>query len=507
LAKVFLVGAGPGDPGLITVRGLECIRTADVIVYDRLVDSSLLKEARSDAELIYVGKRAGAHTMSQEEINQVLIDNARRGLSVVRLKGGDPFIFGRGGEEALALADAGVDFEVVPGVSSAIAAAAYAGIPVTHRGLCTTLGIVAGHEDPSKPQSAVRWDKIANGLDTIVFLMGAEKLGQIASELVANGRDADTPVAVIEWGTLPRQKTVVGTLANIAENVRAAGLNPPVVIVVGEIVRLREKLRWFDTKPLFGKKILVTRSEDQAEKLSEALRYHGAEPIEFPVIRIEPPSSFAPLDTAIERMCSYDWLLFTSVNGVSETIKRLAAIGRDVRALAGPKIGAIGPATAQALSQLGIRVDYVPRRFVAEAFCDDFPEDPAKKRILIIRAEEARNVLPEGLAARGAVVSVVAAYKTEVNFAVERLGELCKQLEGSEIDVVTFTSSSTVSAFLDLVGSQTVARLPDSVKIACIGPVTASTAREYGLNVHIVAQEYTVDGLVAAIVEDAKRNP
>ncbi len=500
MGKVVLVGAGPGDPGLITVRGLEYLRAADVIVYDRLVHPSLLKEAKPEAELLYVGKAAGSHSVTQENINRILVDRAIQGKMVVRLKGGDPFVFGRGGEEALALAEADIEFEIVPGVSSAIAAPAYAGIPVTHRGLCSALGIVAGHEDPSKPQSTIRWDVISAGLDSIVFLMGTERLPQIVSELIAHGRSADTPVAVIRWGTTACQQTVVGTLANVVELVRSANLTPPAVVVVGEVVRLREKLRWFDRKPLFGKRILVTRTEEQAGKLCEALREFGAEAVEFPVIRIGPPSSYDQLDTALRQMQTYDWLLFTSANGVSATIKRLKEIGGDVRSLFGPKIGAIGPATAEALESVGIRVDYVPSQFVAEVFCDDFPEDPTNRRILIIRAEEARNVLPERLAERGAFVHVVAAYKTEPRCVAESADDLRAKLTSSEIDVVTFTSSSTVFAFTQILGEDILAAIPESVKIACIGPITAQTARKMGIRVDIVAEEYTIRGLVDAVV-------
>ncbi|MDH7601186.1 MAG: uroporphyrinogen-III C-methyltransferase [Armatimonadota bacterium] len=501
MGKVILVGAGPGDPGLVTVRGLECIRSADVIVYDRLVNPSLLKEAKADAQLIYVGKAAGSHSTPQEQINRILIEQAQQGKTVVRLKGGDPFVFGRGGEEALALAEAGVEFEIVPGVSSAVAAPAYAGIPVTHRGLCSAFGVVAGHEDPTKPESGIKWSAIATGLDTIVFLMGVERLPQITAELVANGRSLATPVAVIRWGSTPCQRTVIGTLENIVDRVRAAGLTAPAAVVVGEVVQLRDKLRWFDKRPLFGKKILVTRSEEQAGKLCDALRQHGAEAVEFPVIKICPLANYDELDGAIREVGTFDWLLFTSANGVDATIKRLKETGRDVRSLAGPKIGAIGPATAESLERLGVRVDYVPSQFVAEAFCEDFPEDPEGKRILVIRAEQARNVLPERLAERGALVCVAPAYRTEACCPTNSLDELRNQLTEAEIDVVTFTSSSTVSAFVQLVGKDIATAMPENVKIACIGPITAGTARDLGLRVDIVAREYTTAGLVEAILD------
>lgn len=499
MGKVVLVGAGPGDPGLLTVRGLSYIRSADVIVYDRLVHPDILKQARADAELIYVGKSPGSSQISQDEINSILIQKARERNIVVRLKGGDPFVFGRGGEEALALAEAGIEFEIVPGVTSAIAVPAYAGIPVTHRGLCSSLGIITGHEDPGKHESTLRWDKIATGLDTVVFLMGIENIQQIVTRMIDHGRSPDTPVAVIQWGTHSIQKTVTGTLADIVERINSFRLGPPAVAIVGDVVRLREKLRWFDTKPLFGKRVLVTRSDTQAAELSELLRLYGAEAVEFPVIKISPPSDYAPLDTALEKISDYDWLLFTSANGVRAILERLKATGRDVRALAGPKIGAIGPATAETLENAGIRVDYVPGRFVAEALIDEFPEDPSGKWILIIRSEIARNVLPEKLAELGATVDAVAAYRTEVNRMLESVDEMRRQIESSQIDVATFTSSSTVAAFVELMGNETISRINESVKVACIGPITAQTAREMGLRVDIVAEEYTMEGLVSAI--------
>ncbi|MCX8053377.1 MAG: uroporphyrinogen-III C-methyltransferase [Armatimonadetes bacterium] len=494
---VYLVGAGPGDPGLITVKGMDCVRKADVIVYDRLVHPALIAEKRPDAEVIYVGKAAGAHSMSQDEINRLLIEKARQGMLVVRLKGGDPFVFGRGGEEAEALAEAGVEFEIVPGITSAIAAPAYAGIPVTHRGLCSALGIVTGHEDPTKARSDIKWSSIATGLDTIVFLMGVENLPKIVAELVKNGRDPSTPVAVVRWGTRSEQQTVTGTLANIVDKATEAGISAPAVTVVGNVVNLREKLRWFDNKPLFGKKVLVTRSRDQAGVLSEALREQGAEPIEFPVIRICPPSSFDEVDAALDRVAEYDWLLFTSANGVGSVIDRLAELGRDVRSLAGPKIGAIGPATADSLARLGLKVDYVPSKFVAEAVVDEFPENPVGKRILILRAEEAREILPERLAELGASVDVVAVYRTDIESSdTVRVKEM---LSSGEIDIITFTSSSTVANFVKLIGESGAVCLPDKVKIACIGPITARAVEECGLRPDIVAEEYTIRGLVAAI--------
>ncbi|MHB0913716.1 MAG: uroporphyrinogen-III C-methyltransferase [Armatimonadota bacterium] len=496
--KVYLVGAGPGDPGLITLKGLECVRKAEVIVYDRLAHPAILAEARPDAELIYVGKASSAHTMKQDDINRVLVEKALEGKAVVRLKGGDPFVYGRGSEEAETLADAGIPFEIIPGITSAVAVPAYAGIPVTHRGICSAFGIVTGHEDPTKGESRIKWDKISTGLDTIVFLMGVENLPNIVSELVKHGRDASTPIALVRWGTRSEQETLVGTLEEIVEKVRSTGFKSPAVIIVGDVVRFRDKLRWFDNRPLFGRKVLVTRTRDQASALSELLRKYGAEPIEFPVIRVAPPASFAELDAALERAEEYDWLLFTSANGVRATADRLKELGGDIRWLKGPKIGAIGPKTAEALTDLSISVDFVPAEFVAESVVAQFPDDMQEKRILLLRAAEAREVLPEKLRERGARVDVVPAYRTltEESDSVP-VREL---LASGEIRFVTFTSSSTVTNFLKLVGDTPIS---DNTKIACIGPITAQTARENGLEPEIVAEEYTIDGLVWAMADYA----
>ena len=545
--KVYLVGAGPGDPGLLTIKGLKCISRADVIVYDRLVHPAILTHARPDAELIYVGKASSAHTMSQDEINRLLVEKAREGKNVVRLKGGDPFVFGRGGEEAEALAEQGIQFEVVPGVTSATAVPAYAGIPVTHRDFCSTLGIVTGHEaavnepgewekggegerenergievadspippfphssqplDPSL-QSKIQWDKIATGVDTLIFLMGVGNLPNIVAELVKNGRDASTPIALIRWGTRPEQEALVGTLADIVEKVRSAGFKPPAVAVVGEVVNLREKLRWFDSpqaNPLFGKKVLVTRSREQASALSELLREYGAEPIEFPVIKISPPESFAELDVALSCIEKYDWLLFTSANGVQAVMDRLRKLGRDMRWLKGPRIGAIGPKTAEAVQCLGMKVDFVPSKFVSEAIADELPESPSGKRILILRAKEAREALPEKLRERGAQVDVVAAYRTEIDpdsyrDDADRVKEL---LASGGIDIITFTSPSTVKGFVNLVGEGGLAARAGKVTVACIGPITAQAAEEHGLKPNVVADEHTIKGLIEALAADS----
>jgi uroporphyrinogen III methyltransferase/synthase len=489
--KVYLVGAGPGDPGLLTIKGLECIRKADVIVYDRLVHPAILNHACPGAELIYVGKASSAHTMKQDDMNQLLVDKAKEGKIVCRLKGGDPYVFGRGGEEAEALVEAGIEFEEVPGITSAIAAPAYAGIPVTHRDCCSALGVITGHEKGE--ESRIKWDKISAGLDTLVFLMGVENLPSIVANLVANGRDPSTPVALVRWGTRPEQETLVGTLADIVEKVQSTGFKSPAVTVVGEVVGLREKLRWFDNRPLFGKRVLVTRSRDQASELSQLLREQGAEPIEFPVIKITPPECSRELDVALDRIDQYDWLLFTSANAVRAVMARLNELGRDVRSLKGPKIGAIGPATAETISCTGVRVDFTPSRFVAEAVVEEFPEDPSGKRILIPRAQDAREVLPEKLTELGADVDAVTVYRTEIDESCA--APVREMLRNGEIDIITFTSSSTVKNFVKLIGVS----VPAGVQIACIGPITAQTAEDLGLRPDIVAEEYTIEGLVRSM--------
>lgn len=491
---VYLVGAGPGDPKLITVRGAELLARADVIINDRLANPRLLRLARPDAEIVYVGKVSRDHTVPQDQIIEAIVDYARQGKTVVRLKGGDPFVFGRGGEEAAALAEAGIDFEVVPGISSSIAAPAYAGIPVTHRSLSASLGIITGHEAPGKPESDIKWDGIA-GLETIVFLMGVEHLPEIVAALIANGKPENTPVALVQWGTHPVQRTVVGELSDIVSKVREAGITAPAVTIVGDVVQMREKIAWFEKKRLFGKRIIVTRAESSAGALSEQLEELGAQVDEFPVIRFVPPPDTDALDSGISELDSFDWVLFTSANGVEWFLKRVFDTGRDVRALGNAKLGAIGPKTAAALEDLKLRVDYVPSEYVAEAVVREFPEDPAGKRILIPRVLEAREELPEGLRARGAEVSVVAAYETVVDeSSAEPLG---KRLAEEPVDIITFTSASTVHNFFSLIGDT---ELPAGVVAACIGPITAEAAKVHGLSNIVTASEYTIEGLVDSLI-------
>ena len=499
---VSIIGAGPGDPGLLTLRGAEALATADVVVYDYLANPALLAHAPPGAERVYVGKKAGSHTLSQDEINALLVERGLAGQRVARLKGGDPFVFGRGGEEALALVQAGVPFEVVPGVTSAVAAPAYAGVPVTHRGLASSFAVITGHEDPAKLESALDWSHLATGVDTLVLLMGVGNLPQIAEQLVAHGRPADTPVVLVRWGSMPEQQAVSGTLADIVKRVRAAGLRPPAVIVVGQVAALRERLRWFEDRPLFGQRVLVTRVREQASVLSAKLRALGAEAVELPTIRIGPPDDRAPLDAAIARLPDHDWIVFTSANGVRHFWERLNAAGLDTRALHGVRLAAIGPATAAALEGRGLRADSVPGEYVAEAVATELG-DVRGLRVLLPRADIARPTLANLLRAGGAEVVEVSAYCTSrPDVDLDELRDLL-----ASITLATFTSSSTVT---NLAAMARDARLDLGValahaKVACIGPITASTARRLGLPVHVVAKDYTIDGLVEALLEDRHR--
>ncbi len=499
---VSLVGAGPGDPGLITVKGMQRLQQADVVVYDYLANDELLAYCTPGAERRYVGKQAGAHSMTQDEINDLLLDLGRQGKHVVRLKGGDPFVFGRGGEEAESLEAAGIPWEVVPGISSGIAAPAYAGIPVTHRDWASSVVFVTGHQDPTRETARVDWATLGRSTDTIVLYMGVGTLDVIAERLVAGGRDPSTPAAVIRWGTLPAQETVMGSLATIASEMAAAWLRPPAVVVIGDVVRLRDRLRWFDNAPLWGKRIVVTRAREQASVLTERLRELGAEPIEYPVIGFAPPEDLRPLDDSVANLGRYDWVIFTSANGVRYFVERLTAARQTSSALRDIRIGAIGPATAAAALAAGLQASFVPDEFVAEAVVAQIGE-VAGRRILLPRADIAREALVAGLEAKGAVVDQVVAYRTVLG---EPGVDVVRMLRDRAIDVVTFTSSSTVKNFFVRLQESgllpdEVRRLLDGVTIATIGPITAGTARDYGLKVAIEAEQYTIPGLVAALVQ------
>jgi uroporphyrinogen III methyltransferase / synthase len=491
--KVYLVGAGPGDPGLLTLKGQRCLQRAEVVIYDYLANERLLGYAPPGAERIYVGKRAGEHSVPQDEINRLVIDRARRGQLVVRLKGGDPFIFGRGGEEAEALHAAGIPFEVVPGVTSAIAAPAYAGIPLTHRDLASSVAFVTGH--PAKEISDIDWRALV-GVSSLVFLMGVKRLPEIVARLVKLGRDPETPIAVVRYGTWPAQETVTGTLHDIVA--RAQGMRSPAVIVVGDVVRLREQLAWFETKPLFNRRIIITRAREQQGEFSELLEEWGAAVIECPTIAIHPPDDWTPLDHALDRLGTYQWVLFTSANGVRTFLQRLRRQGKDLRTLQGVKVAAIGPATAAALEEGGLRPDLMPpTEYRAEAVLEAFDRDLRGVRVLMPRAAEAREALPDGLRGRGATVDVVPAYRTvSVADQAKTVGEL---LRAGQIDAVTFTSSSTVVGFAEMFPNEDLAVLLKDVTVACIGPVTGETATRYGLAPHVIPEAYTVPALAEAL--------
>ena len=491
---VHLVGAGPGDPGLLTARALELIATADTILYDRLIPVTALDGARPDAQLIYVGKEGRGPQMPQDEIERLLVEHGRAGRRVVRLKGGDPFVFGRGGEEALVLRAAGIPFEVVPGVTSGVAAPAYAGIPVTQRDRASGVALITGHEDPAKPESAIDWPAVAAFPGTLVFYMGVKQLPRIAEQLIAGGRAADEPAAVIERGTLPGQRTVVATLRTIAERAAEEEIRPPSITVVGPVAALREEgVRWLEERPLYGKTVAVTRAREQASGLAARLRDLGAEVVETPVIRV------VPLDPPIPDVSptAYDLFCLTSPNGVRLFFDRLAAAGLDARALHGARVAAIGPATARALRAHGIVADVRPGRAVAESLVEALGEQPAR-RALIARARVARDVLPEALRERGAEVDVLDLYETVAEpLAAEQLAAI------RAADYVTFTSASTVTNLLGALGDDAAAL--DGARLASIGPITSDALRREGLEPSFEADPHDVDGLLAALVADATR--
>ncbi len=496
---VYLIGAGPGDPGLLTIKAKECIETADVVVYDYLASPFLLEYAKKDAQIIYVGKKGGDHTLSQEGINQLLVDKAKQGLDVARLKGGDPFVFGRGGEEAQELLSCGISYEVIPGVTSAVAAPAYAGIPVTHRDHTSFVSFITGHEKPDKTESSMQWDVFAKSNATLVFFMGVKNLGNIVKNLVEHGKDKDTPVALVRWGTTTRQQTVTGTLDTIVENVKAAKLKSPAIIVIGHVVSLRDELAWFDKRPLFGKNIVITRARAQASSMVAALNKLGAQCIEIPTIRIEAPDDITPLKESIKNIKNYDWLVFTSVNGVKFFFDTLFAMGKDVRALGHLEFACIGPVTKERLADYGIISDILPETYRAESVADAFSNVDVKgKKVLLPRAKKARTILPEELDKMGAIVDEVTAYET--GLCEDGKEQLTTLLENNEIDAVTFTSSSTVSNFMSLLESKDAQSLLKDVVVASIGPVTSDTARSFGIEPDIEAAQFTIQGLTNALL-------
>ena len=515
---VYLVGAGSGDPGLITVRGAKLLERADVVVYDALANPALLKHCRVDVERIYVGKQAAAHSFTQEQINALLVEKGLAGKRVVRLKGGDPYVFGRGGEECEALHGAGVRFEVVPGVTAAIAASCYAGIPVTHRDFNSSFTVVTGHEkeqeyrdDESKVREAggasdLDWAALAK-LPCLAFYMGVKALPRISSRLIEHGMDGGTQVAVIQWGTLPRQRVVTGTLNDIAQRVAEAKITPPALTIVGRVVSLRPVMNWFETRPLFGQTVVVTRTRQQASALSEKLEELGAAVIEAPTIEIVPPGDLREVDEAIRGICKYDWVIFTSTSGVELTKRRMMEIGVDARVFAGARVAAIGEATADAVrEQLCLTVDLMPESFVAEALAEELlsRQEVKGKRFLLLRADIARPVLREKLASEGAAeVRDVAVYETKRAEALP--GQLVEELNAGRVTWVTFTSSSTAKNFAGMLGEAYREKLR-GVKIASIGPVTTATLKELGLEPTVQAEQYDVDGLVEALLRESAQS-
>ncbi len=507
VGKVYLVGAGPGDPGLITLRGTFLLKRAEVVVYDYLANRKLLQHAPAGALFIYAGKKGGGlHAFTQEQINALLVRHALEGKRVVRLKGGDPFIFGRGAEEIEELVRHGVPFEVVPGVTSATAAATYAGIPITHRGYTSSVAFVTGHEDPTKEKSDIDWEKLATGVGTIVVYMGIKNLPVITRKLMEHGRSPRTPAAVVRWASTPHQHSVQGTLENITDIVHRAGIRPPALVIVGEVVGLRNTIDWFEKRPLFGRRIVVTRTREQASELVAALEEQGAECLEHSTINIEPVDDYRVLDEALQHIDSYRWLLFTSLNAVRYFFSRLEKQGMDTRDLKGPRIGAVGKTTAESLLRHGIRVDLLPEKFTGEGLAasliatDDHPGP-----VLIPRALQAREVLPNLLEAAGYKVTIAPVYRN-VPPVSEAGGRdvLRRELAAKKIDMVTFTSSSTVTNFLRLVDAENqddLHALMQGTHIAAIGPITAKTVRNHGLSVDVQPRKYTIAEMVRSIVD------
>lgn len=500
MGKVYLLGAGPGDPGLITIKAKEILSQADVIVQDHLIAPELLDFCKKDAEIIYAGKRGGNHALPQSEINHLLISLARRGLQVARLKGGDPYIFGRGAEEAQELVKADIDFEVVPGVTAAAAAAVYAGIPLTHRKYASSVIFISGHEDRQKDQSVHNWSALAASGSTLVFYMTIKKLPSITARLIDSGMNPKTPAALVHWGATPRQKVLCAELGEIAAKAVQEDFQPPSLLIIGEVISLRSQLNWFERKPLFGVGIAVTRARAQAGKLSSALRELGARVFEYPVIKIEAVSNNLLLHQAIKELSNYAWIIFSSVNGVEIFWKELLASGHDARSLSKNRLAAIGPATAEALLSRGVRPDFVPEVYVGEALAEGLKEfGLAGTKILIVRATQARDVIPDELERSGAEVNVVPVYRTTQ--AEARAEYLLEALRAGDIQVITFTSSSTVKNFFMSVAQQEIVERRKGLTLAAIGPITAKTLEKFSFHVDITAEKYTIDGLVEALVD------
>ncbi len=518
--KVYIVGAGPGDIGLLTVKGLKCLRKAEVVIYDFHLNAQVLNYINHDAEFIYAGKRGGHHTMTQDEINAMLIKKAKEGKIICRLKGGDPFVFGRGGEEAEALSREGIEFEVVPGVSSSVAAPAYSGIPLTHRLYSSSFAVIPGYEDITKKESALDWSKLATGVGTLVFLMAVKNIDLVTRKLIENGRSPDTPVAVIRWGTRPDQETIVGTLKDISNIIKDKDIKPPATMVIGDVVKLRESLMWYEKKPLFGHRVLVTREHMEGFEPLEEL---GAEIIEFPTIEVVPPESYEDLDKTIDNIDSYGWLIFTSRNGVKFFFKRFFGRDRDIRDLKGIKICAIGSRTAREIQKYGVKIDLIPDEFRAEGLIEAFVKLSGKQttplqppltngvvekgalkgmRFLLPRAEVAREIFPEKIRELGGEIDIPVAYRT---IKPESRGKRLRRfLKEGRISIATFTSASTFTNFREIMG-QDADDLLRGVTIAAIGPVTANAIEKAGLHVDIMPKEATIESLVAEIINFATK--
>lgn len=501
MADVYLIGAGPGDPGLLTVKAKEILETADILVYDYLANDEFLSYAKPGAEIIYVGKKGGDHTLPQDKINELLVDRAKSGKTIARLKGGDPYVFGRGGEEAEELIEAGLTFEVVPGITAGVAAPAYAGIPVTHREHTTSVCFITGHEDPTKEKSGHNWDVYAKSESTLVFYMGVKNLPMIAENLINGGRDPKTPVALVRWGTRCTQESMVSTLEEVADEAKRRGFKAPSIIIVGSVCSLHEKLNWFEKRPLLGKGVVVTRAREQASGFADILREDGACVHQFPTISINDLPDDAEIREAISNVADYDWLVFTSVNGVKRFWNVLEAMELDTRVLGGRKVAAIGPATADELVQRGVRPDFIPEKYVAEHVVEGLIARGvgAGTKVLIPRAKVAREVLPEELRKAGAEVRILPVYETGLN---ENGPEgLIEKLEAGEVDFVTFTSSSTVDNFFKLLPAEELKKHLGKVKLACIGPITADTLKSYGFTPDIQPEDYTIPALAKALAD------
>lgn len=505
MSKIYLIGAGPGDPGLLTLKAKEILETADVVIYDYLANQAFLKFCKPASELIYVGKRGGSHTLSQDKINQLLLEKAKQNLVVARLKGGDPYIFGRGGEEAQELAKVGIDFEVIPGITSAIAAPSYAGIPLTHREYSSSVCFITGHEDPGKESSSHNWSALANSGSTLVFLMGVKNLALISEKLIQAGLDKNVPASLIRWGSTCHQESMTANIGNIAKRSEEKSLKPPAILVVGQVVKLKDQLGWFEKKPLFGQGVVVTRAREQASKLVDLLHNQGACCFEFPTISIEPLPDYSQLKKTISSIHEYDWVIFTSVNGVKFFWNQLEAMNKDTRTLGNCQVGAIGPATADLLRTKGVHPDFVPKDYVAESIVEGLLEKGVlDQKVLIPRAEKAREILPQKLSQAGAKVEVIPVYQTKLT---QQDGlEIIQAMQDKKVQYITFTSSSTVRNFFQLVSQDSLRDfVPDQVSLACIGPVTAKTLEEYGFKADIIPEKYTISALTESLIQDGQR--